>query len=166
VGRRPIPVEERFWNKADTSGGKATCWLWQAGCTDDGYGQIKVQGSTRLAHRIAWELTNGSAPNAMCVCHHCDQRACINPSHLFLGNRADNTADMLAKDRDAWIHRRLADRPRQPLNRQRVIEIRQRANAEGMGSRRIARELGIPRGTVLHVLRGTTWRDVTVEGGV
>ena len=52
-----------------------------------------------LAHRLVWELTYGPIPATMCVLHQCDNPACIEPSHLFLGTQQDNIADMVAKGR-------------------------------------------------------------------
>lgn len=51
------------------------------------------------AHRQAWEKAFGLIPAGMLVCHKCDNRACINPSHLFLGSNKDNTQDMVGKKR-------------------------------------------------------------------
>ncbi len=96
------PLADRFWAKVDKSG---ECWLWtgaRSGRNRYGYFGLggKRDGIAR-AHRVAYELTIGSIPDGMVVCHKCDTPHCVNPSHLFVGTPKDNTEDMLRKGRAA-----------------------------------------------------------------
>lgn len=87
----------RFWAHAISD--KNGCLLWTAARNAGGYGIFGFNGSTQLAHRVAWQLINGPIPNGMYVCHRCDIRHCIEPSHLWLGTHTDNIRDMEAKGR-------------------------------------------------------------------
>lgn len=76
------------------------CLLWTGSRNAKGYGTISVAtGKPGFTHRVAWELKNGPIADGLCVLHKCDTPACCNVDHLFLGTRADNNADMLAKGR-------------------------------------------------------------------
>lgn len=80
------------------------CWAWKGCRTRSGYGLLqarKISKAPLLAHRVAWELTNGPIPDGMHVLHRCDNPGCVNPGHLFLGTQRDNNADRDAKGRVA-----------------------------------------------------------------
>lgn len=57
------------------------CWLWTASLRG-GYGQFGVDGTTRAAHRVVYEMLVGAVPDGLELDHTCRVRSCVNPSHL------------------------------------------------------------------------------------
>jgi hypothetical protein len=101
--------KEIFWSRVDRSGGVNACWPWQGFFTQGGYGKVYRYGSGRanpkhtLAHRMAYEYAmDAQPPLGKLVLHHCDNPACCNPRHLWIGTQSDNLNDMVAKKRDQW----------------------------------------------------------------
>ena len=90
-------IISRFWSKVDKTD---TCWNWTAK-NGRGYGQLKISGKYESAHRISWKIHNTYIPKGMHVLHKCDNPACVNPEHLFLGTHQDNMDDMKNKGRQA-----------------------------------------------------------------
>lgn len=63
-----------------------------------GYGQFNFNYKSYKAHRVSWFLKNKKDPNGV-ICHKCDNKLCINPSHLFDGEHSDNRRDCVVKGR-------------------------------------------------------------------
>ena len=74
------------------------CIEW-TGAKRRGYGAVRYKGAIWGAHRAAWDAQVGPIPDGMIVCHSCDNPACVNVEHLFLGTHLDNARDKGAKGR-------------------------------------------------------------------
>lgn len=145
------PLAERFWSKVDKGNG---CWLWLGSLRSTGYGQINAgqHGVAPLkAHRVAYELTYGPIPDGLFVCHHCDNRRCVRPDHLFLGTPSENTADAGRKGRMG----------RSRLTEATVQAIRA-AYAQGEAQSSLAKRYGVHQSTISKMVRGKNWKHLPV----
>ena len=143
-------AKKRFESKFVKADG---CWEWNAGCWKNGYGAFGLDGKTQRAHRVSYQLYLGEIPEGLQVLHKCDNRACVNPEHLFLGTHADNMKDCAKKGRygspsgEKHYKSKLTD--------EQVADIRARQKA-GVKGTDLAREFGLtPSGISRIVLNKT-----------
>jgi len=85
-----------FWDKVK-SGSPEECWPWTGFKRPSGHGLTTYKGRPCNASRKAWILTHGPIEGDWCVNHRCDNAACCNPGHMYLGTRADNMYDHFGK---------------------------------------------------------------------
>lgn len=172
---------ERFWSRVDKRGPNE-CWEWLATRSPRGYGTFHLprQGSRTVktigAHRQALSLALGRPIRpGMYACHRCDNPGCVNPNHLFEGTPAENTADMIQKERrvEPAVHNRLRgddhpsrtkpecllrgeEHPNSVLNEEAVLDIRRSPDAGVV----LAKRYGVSTVTVSRIRRRISWRQV------
>lgn len=148
------PLVDRFWEKVEKSDG---CWKWTSTITTRGYGQFWVGGERRqeLSHRLAWELANDKrVPDGFVVMHSCDNPACVNPEHLFVGTHQDNKIDSVRKGRHAHGE---TNGGGGKLTRQQAKEIRE--SRGGLSISDAAAKYGVSKNTVNRIRSGNLWRS-------
>jgi hypothetical protein len=93
-------ILDRFWSRVDKKGPKE-CWEWEGSLTSNGYGELRIiRTHSPRCHRLAWVIQyNALIPKGLHVCHRCDNKACCNVDHLFLGTNATNMYDRDLKGR-------------------------------------------------------------------
>lgn len=76
---------------------RGPCMLWEGATQSKGYGSVtNHKGSSVLIHRKVWEESRGPIPDGMTIDHLCRQKTCINPDHMEVVTRAENSRRALA----------------------------------------------------------------------
>lgn len=144
-------LEELFWPRVAKSEG---CWLWTGPPGSNGYG--KVGKPTISAHRASWRINIGPIPDGVLVLHRCDNRMCVRPDHLFLGTHAENSADMVAKGRqargDTNGNRKLCEE-----DAKGILDYL----ADGIPGSVTARMFNVSQSTVSAIRKGRLWSYLT-----
>ena len=147
---KPFP-KNRFWENVQKSEG---CWIWTGMKNPDGYGLFFMDGKKRSAHRVLWQMRHGVICKEQYILHECDNPACVNPDHLFLGTQDDNMEDMRQKGRGPL---RDGERnPRAKLTVKDVIAIRQ----SGHGLSVLAKQFGVSSAAIWQIRIGNNWKHL------
>lgn len=163
-------THERLWSKVNI-GGKDECWEWTGSFKSkrgkNTYGKFgTLDQPNGSAHRVAWEMANGEPLGKRFACHRCDNKACVNPKHLYAGDHRSNTQDAVerggfkrgAEKRDVAGEAH----PQAKLTKSDVLEIRRRIVA-GESHKSIAKAFGITRVSVTEIRTGNKWSSVPIN---
>jgi hypothetical protein len=110
---------------------------------------LSVNGRPEYAHRHSWTLRNGALPSGKWVLHKCDNRSCVNPEHMFIGDHEENMKDMSLKGRSGTAK----------LTPDQASMIRDRFAKGGVTQRQLAAEFHVSHTTVWHLLSRKTFKE-------
>jgi hypothetical protein len=132
------------------------CTLWVGSLAMDGYGQLGINKRNLRAHRVAWEEAIGPIPEGMKVLHKCDNKACVNVKHLFVGTQMDNIKDRDIKGRGIKGEQHKLSK----LTENDVVSIKEmlRNNIRVID---IAKKYGMSKCRISQIKCGTAWRHVS-----
>jgi len=128
------------------------CWVWNGRKNDKGYG-VFIWSGGQLAHRYSFESNAGrKITEGTSMMHSCDNRPCVNPSHLSEGTHAENMAQ--ARDRDRF--------PQRKLTREQVLQVVEFESIESRSD--MAARFGVSSATIKSIQLGRSWSWLTDRG--
>lgn len=153
------PLDQRFWHKVARAG-TDECWLWRAARVNTGYGIIGSGGSTHrmlLAHRVSWEIHSGQRiPPGGVICHTCNNKACVNPAHLYCGTHATNASDARRDGVGPQGERHGMAR----LTTEQVLEIRRLHASGAYLQKELAERFNTGQNNISRIVRRLRWKHI------
>lgn len=162
-------LSERFWEKVSGTD-KDDCWIWTGSRSGSGYGQFWDGKRNIPAH---WFMLPKRPQKGQEACHHCDNKLCVRPSHIFLGTRSDNMKDMVSKKRHntrpgclAMLKvrrtRRGSSNHQAVLSEEDASIIKSIKPCYGMGAS-VAKYFGVSETVVSGIWKGRRWAHITPD---
>jgi hypothetical protein len=173
----PYRLEVRFWARVQPQRSKGGCWHWTGALMATGYGHFSLtKVKSVLAHRMSWALSFGPIPKGLFICHECNNKPCVRPSHIYAGSARVNNLHAVRDGRFPMFEARYL------FSRAQVRNIRKRA--DGLYKRgllgpgaplrsspelelilQVMQETGASRMSVTNIIRGNTYQHDLVAGG-
>jgi hypothetical protein len=153
-------IEAKFWSSVDKINDEDSCWNYSGHIDKStGYGSVYIgtnkKGKTmkEKAHRYSFLLENGYLPkgNNEVICHKCDNRKCVRPSHLFHSTQKGNVEDMVKKGRDKHFTK---------LTESQVLEIREKYKHGNISQSSLANQYGTEQTNICQIVNKKTWKHL------
>lgn len=155
-------AKAKFWARVKV-GTDAQCWEYSGPDQGTGYGQFRFPCGAlvpMLAHRLAWQIINDREIGDLVIMHVCDNKRCVNPSHLVPGTQAENLADMRAKGRAPKLRGKAGEA--NPAAKMTEQEARSAKAAIRAGADRasVAKVIGVSMAAINRLMSGKSWKHL------
>lgn len=133
-----------------------SCWIWTGSKFPRGYGCISFCNKNRSVHKLSYQIFIGPVSNGLEVCHKCNNKACLNPEHLYLASHKEN---LNHASRDGLIPFG-ENGSNSKLKQIDVDEIRKiyKKYKKGCGCHFLARKFFVSPSTINRITSGRTWK--------
>jgi hypothetical protein len=132
---------------------KNGCWISTTHHSVNGYPRISISGKTVKLHRYLFQVFKEKIPKGKILRHTCDNPWCVSPHHLLIGTYAENSADMVERNRQAKGERQGSAK----LTIGQVREIK----SSDLSCRKLASLYGVSKGHISKIKSGEKWRHVS-----
>lgn len=149
-----VPLIERIENRIFYS--PCGCWYWLGNLNENLRAKITIEGKSKQVSRVIYELVKGKIPDGLFALHTCDNPMCVNPDHLFLGTKKENSIDMVKKGRCRAPMGSKSGMSK--LTDEQVLEIRSLKGK--MTLKQIGKRFGITAANACSITRGDTWKHL------
>ena len=140
--------EQNFFDKISMIPGG--CHEWLGLVSGNGYGRFNINGKTHYAHRVAWALEHGRWPDDQ-VNHHCDNKSCTKPEHLYDGTTSQNMIDAIQRNK---THKKVK------LTQNDVHMIRELIGIGASSLADIGRLYNVSHQAISSIKYGKTWSHI------
>lgn len=135
--------------------GEDQCWEYFGHKDTAGYGQIWYQGRLQMVSRVLYEHYYGPFDDSLLVCHKCDNPACVNHKHLFIGTKQDNATDRNNKNRQA----KGETHSKAKLTEKQVLEIRFKYLI-GLSVMDLSKEYKVTHQNINSIIKREYWKHI------
>lgn len=150
MARKPKSIRDRLLSRVVVLDG---CWEWSGYIDNYGYGRIMTKDGPQRTHRVSYCVHHGEIPSGLSVLHHCDNRKCINPAHIYVGTQKQNMADKVGRGRALTGNNRGTAHPAAKIADADVYEIRKSKDSNPT----LAKKYGLTPAAIGMVKRRRTW---------
>ena len=151
-------LPDRYWSKVDEPNENG-CWEWNASTTS-GYGQFRINRTTRVATHLSF-ADAGGVKGDLLMLHHCDNPPCVNPAHLYPGNRFDNARDRMERNPDSFLKGEAVKHSNLTAEKVKSLRSDYETGDYSICSPVLAKKYGVSTSAVWKVLTGRSWRSLT-----